>query len=388
MTRLLEGQLRQSQKMDAIGQLAGGVAHDFNNVLTAIMGYAELLLAEPALTEDQREDVSQIRAAGERAASLTQQLLAFSRHQVRQPRVVRISEVVTNLLPMLRRILGEHIEIAASEDERDPPVFGDVTQLEQIVLNLAINAGDAMAGGGVLTLRTGHADLDEAFAGSHFDVVPGTYSTLEVIDTGAGMDETTRARIFEPFFTTKPLGRGTGLGLSTVYGIVKQMRGTIWVYSEPGAGSTFRLYFPRHVEAAATAGEGTGTPQQVAGGHETVLVVEDEAPVRAFVARVLEHYGYQVLSTANPAEALRTAGQNAHISIVVTDIRMPGGTGPDLVAALRRRDPALRALFMSGYSDIAVLAANGDPDDRHFLAKPFSAADLAAKVRGALDEPA
>lgn len=383
--RRMEDVLRQSQKMEAVGQLAGGIAHDFNNLLTAILGYADLLVDEPLPTDEQRTAAVEIRAASLRAASLTRQLLAFGRQQVLQPRVTRLSRVVAELLPMLRRLLGEHIDIRDLSAEADRPIFADVTQLEQIVLNLAINSGDAMEQGGTLGIRTGTVDLSEPLDASHLEVPPGRYAFLEVIDSGHGMDEDTRRRLFDPFFTTKPTGRGTGLGLATVYGIVKQMRGGIWVYSEPGRGTTFRVYFP-----VLRGGQGVSAPDPVApaavvGGTETLLLVEDEPGVRNFARRMLERYGYRVLVAANPAEARTIAEAGDEIALVLTDIRMPGGNGPELVEALRRTRPGLPALFMSGYSDLPE-AAGTSPDPSHFLPKPFAGADLAAKVRAILDE--
>jgi CheY-like chemotaxis protein len=315
-------------------------------------------------------------------------LLAFGRQQVLQPRVTPLSRVVDELLPMLRRLVSERIDIRRASDGADESIFADVTQLEQIVLNLTINASDAMSGGGTLVLRTGAVDLEEPLDASHLQVAPGRYAFLEVKDTGEGMDAETHRRIFEPFFTTKPSGGGTGLGLSTVYGIVKQMRGGIWVYSEPGSGSTFRIYLPRHDgDPRGEPKEAAAAPPPVVGGTETLLLVEDENAVRTFARRMLERYGYRVLSAANPSDALALCSDpGLEIDLVLTDVRMPGGTGPELVDTLQRQRPALRAMFMSGYNDLpdALTGAPGDP--RYFLAKPFAGAELAAKVRAILDE--
>jgi PAS domain S-box-containing protein len=384
----LEDQLRQAQKMEAVGQLASGVAHDFNNMLTAILGYAQLLQNDPVPDDERRAAAREIEGAGRRAAEITQQLLAFGRRQVLQPRVTTLSQVIGGLLPMLQRLLGEHILITVDEAHDDREILADVTQLEQVIINLAVNARDAMPDGGRLTLRARGVDLDEAYAASHVDVAPGRYAALEVTDTGHGMDADTQARIFDPFFTTKGVGRGTGLGLSTVHGIVAQMRGHIWVYSEPRVGTTFRLYFPQ-CQAAARRPDAPSRTAAAAtiDGHETILVVEDDASIRSLVSRILGQRGYRVLTAADPADAAAVIdGHAASIDLLLTDMRMPGGTAADVLRLLRDQQPDLAVLFMSGYADLGRQVEGVPIDEAHFLAKPFTGMELAARIRRVLDE--
>jgi PAS domain S-box-containing protein len=376
--RELETRLRQSQKMEAIGQLAGGIAHDFNNNLTAIMGFAEVLKME--LRDDARglDRVNDIVTAGQRAAGLTRQLLQFSRRQLFKMTPVNMARVVSDMLPTLQRVLGAHVDIQHDLPAGLPPVMADRTQLEQIIFNLGANAGDAMPTGGQLSIRVSSVWLDESTAGEPVDV--GTHIQLEFADTGVGMDETTQARIFEPFFTTKDMGRGTGLGLATVYGIVKQMGGVIRVASQPGMGATFRLYFPaaRLPEAPSMPGE----PPALAGGTETLLVVEDDASVRAFLTEVLQKQGYRVIAAENRLTALiRAQAHPGAIDLVVTDVVMPGGSGPELVRELADFRPGVPALYISGYADAVMAQHGGFPKASHFLQKPFSAADLLARIR-------
>ncbi len=377
--RTLQARLEQSEKMEAIGQLAGGIAHDFNNLLTAILGYADWLDRE--LAGQGHEEISQIQRAAERAAALTGQLLAFSRHQMNRPTAIDISQLAKNLVPMLRRVIGEHILIVEACDDDVPAVMGDHSQVEQIILNLAVNARDAMPGGGRLTIRTALAPVDARIAAG--DLTPGPHVLLEVSDTGIGMDAPTMVRIFEPFFTTKELS-GTGLGLATVYGIVKQMQGAIRVESAPARGAVFRLYFPATHERAA----GTGEPPvaEIAGGHEAILIVEDDDVVRTFLERTLDRHGYRVSVAARPQAALTMVERgNERFDLVITDIVLPGMTGLEFVRQLDRIQPNLPALYISGYAE-AVLAREGTrPKAGHFLQKPFSAADLLNRIRQILE---
>jgi PAS domain S-box-containing protein len=377
--RELEQQLRQSQKMEAIGRLAGGIAHDFNNLLTAILGYADWLMQDFEPGSLHHEQVQEIQNAAERAAGLTRQLLTFSRKQVLQHSPINMSRLAAELIPMLQRLIGEHITIVDRTASEIVAVTGDRSQLEQVIVNLAVNARDAMPAGGTLTIGTTRLWLDQAAAGS--DLLPGPYALLEVIDTGVGMDAATQARIFEPFFTTKDFGRGTGLGLSTVYGIVKQMGGSVRVVSEPQQGTTFRLYFPEtrmresHVSAPVAAIE---TPR----GTETLLLVEDDEAVRAFLTRVLERQGYRVIAGEHQAAALALVQARAEpIDLVIADIVMPGGTGPELVRALHELQPGVPALYISGYADAVLASQTTSPKASHFLQKPFTAPELLTRIR-------
>jgi hypothetical protein len=385
--RHLEGQLRQALKMEAVGRLAGGLAHDFNNLLTAITGYGDLVLGALPADDARRADVEEIRIAADRAAALTQQLLAFSRKQVLQPRVLDLNVIVRNAEKLLRRLIGEHIALETVLDPALGAVKADPTQLEQVIINLAVNARDAMPQGGRLLLETRNALLDTGYTSEHSMVQPGEYVQLAVSDTGLGMDEQTKARLFEPFFTTKEMGKGTGLGLSTVYGIVKQSGGYIWVYSELGRGTTFKVYLPQ-VEAAATVDLPATAPEAAPRGSETVLLVEDEPALRAVARRVLQRQGYAVLEAAHGDAALAlVATHQGPLDLLVTDVVMPGLSGRDLADRLTAARPDLRVLFVSGYSGEA-LAHHGilDPD-LAYLEKPFSPDALAIKVREVLDRP-
>jgi PAS domain S-box-containing protein len=382
----LEQQLRQAQKLEAVGQLAGGVAHDFNNVLTAILGFCELLMEEMDPHGHQYADVLQIKKAGERAASLTRQLLAFSRKQILQPAVLDPNTLIRNLEPMLRRLIIESIDLSVSLRPDLGRVRIDPIQLEQILMNLAVNAADAMPDGGRLTIETADAALDREYQQHHVPVVPGDYVAVIVSDTGNGMDEATRRHIFEPFFTTKGVGKGTGLGLSTVYGIVKQSGGYVWVYSEPGQGTTFKIYLPRIAEAADGSPEAAPTSREVPVGTETVLVVEDDEAVRELTKEILQRSGYRVFDAGNPREAIQVASEcGAAIDLLLTDVVMPESEGLPLFERLAKSRPALRVLYMSGYADEAVVRhgvlAAGTP----FLQKPFTPHVLARKVRAVLD---
>jgi two-component system cell cycle sensor histidine kinase/response regulator CckA len=386
--RRLEEQLLQSQKMEAVGRLAGGIAHDFNNLLTAISGYSELLVEQLPEGDPRRESAEEIRQAGRRAAGLTQQLLAFSRRQVLEPRVLDLNAVIAGMEKMLRRVIGEDVELTTALDPALWRTLADPGQIEQAIVNLVVNARDAMPRGGRLTLETGNVTLDEKFASSYATVHPGPHVMLAVSDTGVGMDASLQARLFEPFFTTKERGKGTGLGLSTTYGIVKQSGGSIWVYSEPGHGTTFKIYLPRCEEPldAREAPPAAATPRP---GSETVLLVEDEPEVRRLVEKLLRMQGYTVLSAGSPAEAISAAGASpGTIAILVTDVIMPGMNGRELARVLASERPAMRVLYMSGYTDAAIAQQGILQPGTAFLSKPFTPDALARKVREVLDGPA
>jgi PAS domain S-box-containing protein len=385
--RNLEEQLLQAQKMEAVGRLAGGVAHDFNNLLTAIMGYSELAL--DALPEDHPEHnhIEEIRKAGERAAALTRQLLAFSRKQIFEPEVLCLNEVVSGMTKMLKRMIPEDVELVAVLDPGLERVKLDPTQMEQVLLNLAVNARDAMPGGGKLTLETANVELDVAYAKSHPEVQPGHYVMLAVSDTGCGMDEATKARIFEPFFTTKEKSKGTGLGLSTVYGIVKQSGGSIFVYSEPGKGTAFKIYLPR-VEEALEPQRASAGPREQPKGAETVLVAEDDETLRRLIYEILQSSGYAVLEAGRGEEALRLAGEHAGpIHLLITDMVMPGMGGREVAGRLAALRPGTRVLFVSGYTDDAIVRHGVLESGLAFLQKPFVPEALLRKVREVLDGP-
>jgi two-component system cell cycle sensor histidine kinase/response regulator CckA len=381
----LEDQLRQSQKMEAVGRLAGGVAHDFNNLLTIIGGYSEQL-AGSDLRPDDRASVSEIAAAASRAAALTRQLLMFSRKQIVQLRLLDLNDVVIGLGPMLRRLLYENIELITSLGQNPAPVIADVSQLEQVIVNLAVNAADAMPDGGTLTLETAVVTLDASYAHSHAEVIPGRYVRLVVSDTGIGMDGDTLGKIFEPFFTTKPVGSGTGLGLATVYGIAKQLGGHVWVYSEPGLGATFKVYLP--IAGADLAGEAAAPTPDVesdAPANQTVMLVEDENAVRLAARRMLERSGYAVVEAANGQEALDLmASHPGPVHAVVTDLMMPGMDGRTFADRLHATRANVPVVFMSGYTDDAVIR-RGIVDSSHtFLQKPFTRDQLTSAVAGAI----
>jgi PAS domain S-box-containing protein len=385
--RQLEEQLRQSQKMEAVGQLAGGIAHDFNNLLTAIIGSTQLLLHATPPDDARREDLEEIRHAGTRAAELTRQLLAFSRRQVLAPKVLEPNAVVANMDRMLRRLLGEDVELITSLDPGAGAVSADPGQLEQVLLNLAVNARNAMPTGGRLTVATARVTLTEELVTPRptHRLPPGDYVCLAVSDTGAGMDEGTQAHLFEPFFTTKEVGKGTGLGLATAYGIVKQSGGYIWVYSEPGHGTTVKVYLPR-VAGTAAAQAPTPEPQDVRGGGETVLLVEDAAPVRSLARRSLEARGYRVLDAADGSAALAVASAHGSaIDLLVTDVVMPGMSGRELAERLAPGRPGMKVLYTSGYTDDAMVRQGVLTAGVAFLQKPFVPETLARKVREVLD---
>jgi PAS domain S-box-containing protein len=383
--RTMEEQFRQAQKMEAIGLLAGGVAHDFNNLLTAIRGFAALLLDSLDPDDERRADAEEIDRAGARAASLTQQLLAFSRKQLLQVRVISLSDTVDEMVPMLRRVVSETIELRTRLDAQSR-IEADPGQLQQILMNLVVNGRDALPpeGGGRITIETQDVDLDETYASLHAEVTPGPHAVLMVSDTGHGMDASTRTRIFEPFFTTKPLGQGTGLGLSTVYGIVKQSGGHVWVYSEVGYGTTFKVYFPVTEKPAVTAHPSPAQRGQLATG--TILVVEDEEAVRSLLGRLLQREGYTVLLSDTPVAA-RAVWERADVSIdlLITDVVLPEMNGREVADAVQKHHPACRVLFISGYTREGVLTTRVLHEDAVFLQKPFTAIDLRRSVANLLN---
>ena len=383
-----EAQLRQSQKMEGIGRLAGGIAHDFNNLLTVINSYSDMLLGDIGFdTPFVRNGLDQIKEAGHRAASLTRQLLAFSRQQVLEPKILDLNESVSNMAKLLRRLIGEDISLVLCPHPALGLVKVDPGQVEQIIMNLAINARDAMPGGGQLTIETTNVELNSAHAPQHPSVEPGLYVVLAVSDTGCGMDADTHTHIFEPFFTTKEPGKGTGLGLATVYGIVKQSGGSIQVYSELGKGTTFKIYFPR-IEGAAERLEPLSTPNATLRGSETILLVEDEEMVRALAQAILERNGYTVLAAKNVNDAMDFAREQANaIHLLLTDIIMPGMHGPELAQQVLAIRPSMKVLYMSGYADRALTSTAAWTPGTTFLQKPFTPQTLGQKVHELLAGP-
>lgn len=382
-----ETQLRQALKMEAVGKLAGGVAHDFNNLLTAICGHSEMCLRRLTPEDPLHRHIEGIKRTGERAAALTRQLLAFSRKQILQPQVMDLNHVVVELSKMLQRLIGEDIDLLMGLEADLGKVKADPNQLEQVLMNLCVNARDAMPKGGKLTVETSNVTLGEEFAGQHLSVPPGNYVMLAVSDTGCGMDAVTQARIFEPFFTTKEVGKGTGLGLATVYGIVKQSGGSIWVYSELNQGTTFKIYLPS-VEGAAEKLKAPTGVQELVSGVETVLLVEDEEVVREMAMEILQECGYKVLQAEDGVEALRLARQyTGEIHLMLTDVVMPKMSGRELADQITHLRPHLKVLYMSGYTDDAIVHHGVLDEGTAFLAKPFSMDALARKVREMLDVP-
>ncbi len=380
----LEARYRQAQKMEAIGRLAGGVAHDFNNLLTVIQGYGELLRSSVAKGDPNEAGVEEILRAAERATALTRQLLAFSRRQVLEPTVIRLDTVVANMEKMLRRLIGEDVELVISRDADLGCVKADPGQVEQVLMNLAVNARDAMPNGGRLTIDVASVDLNEAAVKEPGHPEPGPYVMLTVTDTGVGMNAETLSHLFEPFFTTKGPGKGTGLGLATVYGIVKQSGGAVWPVSAPGNGTTFRIYLPR-VEGGAPETEPVRMPDAV-GGNETILVVEDEAAVRKLAVSVLASGGYTVLEAGSPADGLDLEARHpGRIDLLLTDVVMPGMSGREMAERLVARRPEMKVLFMSGYVDDAIASHGVLKPGIHLLRKPFAPASLAREVREVLD---
>jgi PAS domain S-box-containing protein len=381
----LEEQLLQSQKMEAVGQLAGGVAHDFNNILTAIVGYADLLAPELAGNERQLEDLEEIRKAARRAAALTRQLLAFSRKQVLEPRIIDVNGVVMNLDKMLRSLMAENIVLKTDLADNLAAARADPNQIEQVIMNLAINARDAMADGGTVTIETRNATLDDAYAAQHVSVIPGEYVMLAVSDTGCGMDEQTKSRIFEPFFTTKPVGRGTGLGLSTVYGIVKQTGGNIWLYSEPGKGTTFKIYLPAIAALPEDIGK-VAPVEAVQHGGGTVLLVEDDEQLRRLTHRALAAQGYTVMEADRGGTALDIARRyKGQIDLLLTDVIMPDTNGRKLADTIQAARPGVRVLYMSGYPDGAIASHGMLEPGVAYLAKPFTTEAVIRRVREVLE---
>ncbi len=386
--RLADDRLRAAQKMEAVGRLAAGIAHDFNNLLTAILGSTDLLLESLPADHPAREDAVESRQATLRAADLTRQLLAFSRQQVLAPRVLDLNDVVRDVERLLRRLIGEDVELRIVPAPGPATVRADPSQLEQVLVNLAVNARDAMPGGGILTIETANVVLDDAYAANQPLVAAGDYMMIAMTDAGSGMDEETQARVFEPFFTTKERGKGTGLGLATVYGIVKQSGGYIWVYSELGIGTTFKVYLPR---VAGPAEPPAAVPATTASlrGSETILVAEDQEEVRTLIRKILEARGYRVLAAANGAAALETAALHpGPIHLLVSDVVMPGMSGPEVSLFLTSTRRTIRTLYVSGYTDESIVHHGVLADGVAFLQKPFSADGLARKVREVLDAPA
>ena len=380
----LEAQYRQAQKMEAVGRLAGGVAHDFNNLLTVITSYSELLLEDCGETDPHRAELLEIRRAAGVAATLTRQLLAFSRQQVLEPRVLSLNDVVTGAGKMLKRLIGEDVRLVTTLASDAGTVRADAGQIEQVIMNLAVNARDAMPDGGALTLETANVEFSDEYVEGHFPAQRGRYVMLAVSDTGVGMSPETQARIFEPFFTTKEAAKGTGLGLATVYGIVKQSGGFIWVYSEPGSGTTFKIYLPRVDEAAVT--ERRAQPADVLGGTETVLLVEDSDALRDIASRVLERRGYTVLEASDGEAALMLAARHpGAIDLLLTDVVMPEMNGRQLAERLTALRPGLKVLYMSGYAGDAVTRRGVLEQGMAYLQKPFTPDALARKVREVLN---
>lgn len=380
-----EAQLLQSQKLEAVGRLAGGISHDFNNLLTAIIGYSDLSIRRVSPDDPLRRNLDEIRRASERAAGLTRQLLAFSRKQVMQPKVFELNAVVADVERMLRRMIGDDIDVRTNLDPNTGNVKADPGQIEQVIMNLVVNARDAMPKGGKLSIETSSLYLDEQYSFGHVSVKPGFYVLLAVSDTGTGMDEETRQHIFEPFFTTKEPGKGTGLGLSTVYGIVKQSSGHVWVYSEPGKGTTFKVYLPR-VEEGAQYFREQEPAAEVPRGTETILLVEDAEMVRKLTREVLENCGYDVIEASNGKRALSICKNRTEpIDLLLTDVMMPEMSGRELADRLVVLHPEMQVLYMSGYTQDAIVHRGTLEEGTNFIQKPFSPDALARKVRIVLD---
>jgi len=385
--RLSEEQLRMSQKLEAVGQLAGGVAHDFNNILTVITGYSDILMKKTAEDDPNRGKVEEIKRAAERASSLTHQLLAFSRKQVLQPKLFKLNTLVADIGKMLQRLIGEDIELAMVLTDDSAEINADPGQIEQVLMNLVVNARDAMPNGGKITIETANVEIDRAYAETHIAVQPGSYAMLAVSDNGVGMDDETKKHIFEPFYTTKEQGKGTGLGLSTVYGIVNQSGGNIWVYSEAGQGTIFKIYLPRVSRtSSAPQMDSDAVGLMVSGGTETILLVEDEPQIRKMAFEFLTESGYEVLAASNGIEALRILEEvSAPVHLILTDVIMPQMNGRELVERVALLRPGTKVLFMSGYTNDAIVRHGVLDSGTWFIQKPFSPDALGSKVREVLD---
>jgi PAS domain S-box-containing protein len=381
----LEEQFMHAQKMEAVGRLAGGVAHDFNNMLTVISGYSRMTLDELAPVDPLREYAEECLKAAERAGALTSQLLAFSRRQIMQPRIISPNAVIGQAEKMLHRLIGEDVRLVLGLQPDVGNIRADPGHVEQAIMNLAVNARDAMPLGGQLTIETANVHLDENYARSHMGVHPGEFVMIAVSDNGTGMDAATRQRIFEPFFTTKEKGKGTGLGLATVYGIVKQTGGDIWVYSEPGKGSTFKLYFPRIADPAENTA--AAPAESFEGERETILVVEDEKAVRDLTVRMLERLGYHILTAGGGDEAIEIAKTHpGEISLLLTDVVMPNMSGRQLADALANHRPDMKVLYLSGYTEDTIVTHGVLEQGVEFLPKPFSREVLGKKLREVLEK--
>jgi two-component system, cell cycle sensor histidine kinase and response regulator CckA len=377
--------LMLSQRLESVGRLAGGIAHDFNNMLTAINGYSELTLRRLKEDDPLRRNIEEIKKAGERSAALTHQLLAFSRKQVLKPKILVLNDVILETSKMLQRLIGEDIHLNIIPDAKLGMVEADPGQLTQVIMNLVVNARDAMPSGGNLTIETANVSLTKKFAARQFTVRPGSYVMLSVSDTGVGMDAETQQYIFEPFFTTKEVGKGTGLGLATVYGIVKQSGGYVWAYSEPGKGSTFKIYLPR-VDVNVRELKEEPIPESVPNGTETILLVEDEEMVRNLSRQILETCGYRILEARNGVEALTICQKfDSKIDLLMTDVVMPQMGGRELAEKLSQMYPQIRLLFTSGYTDDGIIRLGVIKTGDNFIQKPFSFETLAKKVRDLLD---
>jgi PAS domain S-box-containing protein len=381
-----EQQLRQAQKMESVGRLAGGIAHDFNNMLMVIMGFADIALAQLDSPEVARHCLTEIKAAGKRSANLTSQLLAFGRKQVLEPRRINLNHTLAGMTGILRRGIRENIELVNRFGENLGVVFVDPVQIEQVMLNLAVNASDAMPDGGELTIETSDVELGLDFVRMQQEAEPGPYVRLVVSDTGIGMDEAILSQIFEPFFTTKPVGVGTGLGLATTYGVVKQSGGFIRARREPGAGTSFEIYLPRVSGEGAESERSHPVSMSPEGGSETILLVEDEHVVLDLTASILRSAGYEVVTASTPNEALEKMAQRSNpVHIMITDVVMPNMSGPKLAKKMAAEHPGMKLIFMSGYTDDAVVADGFNQPGSAFLQKPFSPGVLKAKVRELLD---
>ena len=386
----LEEQLRQAQKMEAVGRLAGGIAHDFNNLLMVIQGYSDLLVERLPDGDPLRRNAEQIQMASQRASSLTRQLLAFSRKQMLAPKILNVQSVVAEMEKILRRLIGEDVQLETSSAPDLGLMKADRSQIEQVILNLAVNARDAMPQGGRLTIETANVELDASYSHPPAVLSPGRYVMLAVTDNGCGMDAETQAHVFEPFFTTKEKGKGTGLGLATVYGVVKQSGGYVWVYSEPGRGTSFKIYLPRIEETAVPAGrDGKGEMQIPERGSETILLVEDEKGVRELAREYLASSGYTVIEAEDGHTALELAAMHVGpIHLLLTDVVMPGISGRELAERVSQIRPGIKIIYMSGYTDQAVVHHGILRNDAVLLQKPFTLMTLAGKLREMLAVPA